>query len=70
MKLTQSKFYLLEKLLNQSIFNGAFMTEMIHNSIYERKSNSVFIKWETSEQKMTNGWWKKWDLIGNIFQKC
>ena len=33
--MNQSKFYLLEKLANQSIFNGAFMIEMIYNSFNE-----------------------------------
>ena len=66
--MNQSKFYLLEKLANQSIFNGAFMIEMIHNSFYESKSN--FLKWETSKQREAYGWWERWVLIGNMFQKC
>ena len=68
--MNQLKFYLLGKLANQSIFNSAFMTEMIHNSFYESKSNFLFIKWETSKQKEAYGWWTRWVLIGNIFEKC
>ena len=47
----QSKSNLLEKLANQSIFNGAYMIEIIHNFLYESKSNFLLIKWETSKQK-------------------
>ena len=57
--MNQSKFYLLEKLANQSIFNDAFMIEMTHNSFYESKSNFLFIKWETSKQKEAYRWWKR-----------
>ena len=64
------KFYLLEKLANQSIFNSAFMIEMINNSFYESKSNFLLIKWETSKQKETYGCWKRCVLIRNILQKC
>ena len=64
----QSKFYLLEKLAKQSIFNGAFMIEMIHNSFYKRKYNFLLIMWETSKQKEVYGWWKRWVLVGNILQ--
>ena len=66
--MNQSKFYLLEKLANQSIFNGAFMIKMTHNSFYESKSNFLLIKRETS--KKAYGWWKRWVLVGNILQKC
>ena len=68
--MNQSKFYLLKKLANQSIFNGAFMIEIINNYFYESKSNFLLIKWETSKQKEAYGWWKRWVLIGNILQKC
>ena len=68
--MNQSKFYLLEKLANQSIFNGGFMIEMIHNYIYESKSNFLLIKWEASKQKEAYEWWKSFNcLIGNISQK-
>ena len=68
--MNQSKSYLLEKLANQSIFNGAFMIEMIHNSFYESKSNFLLIKWKTSNQKKAYERWKRWVLVGNVWQKC
>ena len=64
--MNQSKFYLLEKLANQSIFNGAFKIEMINNSFYESKFNILLIKWETSNEKDAHGRWKRWVLAGNI----
>ena len=53
--MNQWKFYLLEKLANQSLFN-------------ESKSNFLLIKWETSMQKEAYGQWKRWVLNGNILQ--
>ena len=42
------KILQLKKLANQSIFNGAFMIEMIRNSFYESKNNFLLIKKEIS----------------------
>ena len=44
--MNQLKFYLLEKLANQSVFNGAFMIEMIHKIVF-RDSISYYKRDET-----------------------
>ena len=38
------KIFQLKKLVNQSLFNGAFMIEMISNSFYESKNNFLIKK--------------------------
>ena len=68
--MNQSKLYLLEQLANQSIFNKAFMIEMIYNSFYESKSNFILLKWGTSNQKEAYGWWKRCILVGNMLKNC
>ena len=45
------KILQLEKLANQSIFNGTFMIEIVNNSFYESKTNFLLIKRGTSNQK-------------------
>ena len=45
------KILLLENLANQSIFNDAFIIEIISNSFYESKINFPLIKKENSDQK-------------------
>ena len=45
-----------EKLANQSIFNGAFMIEMINiNSFHESKNNFRLIKRKSSNRKSMDG---------------
>ena len=45
------KIFQLKKLVNQSLFNGAFMIEMISNSFYESQNNFFVKKRRTDDEK-------------------
>ena len=50
------KIFQLKKLVNQSLFNGAFMIKMISNSFYESQNNFFVKKRRTDDEKDEFQW--------------